>query len=120
RYTRRLPGKLCEIAPNTLKDNVLCGQLLADRDGLGDGGQRVPPPAQLRQRADLVVQRPRQVGVERVRAGGRQRPVGVDRLGGDGLRLLPPAQLRQRVGLVAQRNREVGVERVRAGSRQLP
>ena len=68
----------------------------------------------------LVVQRPGEVGAERVRAGRGQLPVDLDGLGDGGQRVLAPAQPRQRGGLVVQRPGEVGAERVGAGRGQLP
>ena len=81
-------------------------------DGLLDRGQRLLPPPQLCQAAGKVVQRPGQVGAERV--GPRVGELAVDVCGllDRGQRLLPPPQVAQTIGQVVQRQGEVGQERV--------
>ena len=74
---------------------MLCRQLPVGVEGFGAGDQRLLGWAEIGQPEGLVVQRPGQVGGERVGAGVRQFPVEGDGFGDGGQRLLAPAQVGQ-------------------------
>ena len=98
----------------------LGGQLPADGDGFLDRGQRILPPAQVAQPVCQVVQRPGQVGAERVRAGPGQLPVDFGGFLARGQRVLPPAQVAQPDRQVVQRPGQVGRGTRPGGPRPAP